>query len=201
MKKFTILLGGCLLLVQMAGAQAIFKINQYNVWYKNDLMLFFTMFGNYPLNKNLSVAGYFYINALPKPGSWGEGLAGPMWTPVPGVSVGVLGGFQTNEEQVFRYSPLILVNRGRFSLFSSLEFGGKRYRWDCMAFYRFGPLKLGGELIRYFQMYAAGPRAELTFLKAQPITVFYSALWDWKGQNLASMFGIYSTFGGGKRDS
>jgi hypothetical protein len=198
MKKIPILLSGCLLIAQMAGAQAIFKINQYNVLYNKDLMLFFTMFGNYPVSRNFSVAGYFYVSALPKAGSWGEGLAGPMWTPVPGISVGVLGGFQTNEEQLFRFSPLVLVNRGHFSLFSALEFGGKRYRWDCMGFYQFGPLKLGAELIRYFQMYAAGPRAEFTFFKVQPITVFYSALWDWGGKKLASMFGVYSTFGNKK---
>jgi hypothetical protein len=198
MKKILTILAACLLVVQMAGAQAIFKINQYNVLYNKDLMLFFTLFTNYPMSKNFSVAGYFYVNALPKPGSWGEGLAGPMWTPIPGISVGLLGGFQTNEEQLFRFSPLILVNRGRFSLFSSLEFGGLRYRWDCMGFYQFGSFKAGAELIRYFKMYAAGPRVEFSFLKAQPITLFYSALWDWGGKKLASMFGIYSTFGGKK---
>jgi hypothetical protein len=44
-------------------------------------------------------------------------------------------------------------------------------------------------------MYAAGPRVEFSFIKKQPVTIFYSALWDWKGSKLASMFGIYSTFG------
>jgi hypothetical protein len=120
---------------------------------------------------------------------------------VKGISVGVLGGIQSNEDQIFRVSPIALVNRGRFSFLGAFEFGGKRYRWDCMGFYQFGPVKLGAELIRYYSMYAAGPRAELTFLKAQPITVFYSALWDWGGQKYASMFGVFSTFGGKVRPS
>jgi hypothetical protein len=195
MKKTLPILAAGLLTVQMAGAQAIFKINQYNVIYNNALMVIGTSFTNYPFGKHISIASYFYVNVMPKANSWGEGMAGPMWTPVPGISVGFLAGFQTNEDHIFRYSTMVLVNRGRFSLFSALEFGGLRYRWDCMGFYQFGSFRLGAELIRYYQMYAAGPRVEFTFLKKQPITLFYSGLWDWGGSKFASMFGIYSTFG------
>ncbi len=195
MKKIHTLLAAGLLIVQMAGAQATFKINQYDVFYNKDFMQFGTLFTNYPLGQHISIACYFYENALPKAGSWGQGLAGPVWTPVQGISVGLLAGFQTNEDRIFRFSPIALVNRGRFSFFGALEFGGLRYRWDCMGFYQVGSFRLGAELIRYYKMYAAGPRVEFTFLKAQPITVFYSALWDWGGEKYASMFGIYSTFG------
>ena len=58
-----------------------------------------------------------------------------LYTPVPGVSVGVIAGFQSNEAQMFRFSPLILVNNNGFSSFGPFEFGGGRVRWDCMGFY------------------------------------------------------------------
>jgi len=61
--------------VPRAPAQALFKLNQYNVLYRGDLMPVFTLFTTAPISRTLSVSGYFYINAFPK-GSWGEGLAG-----------------------------------------------------------------------------------------------------------------------------
>lgn len=194
MKKLFIL---CLLitgLVAPTNGQTQFKINQYNVYYNKALMPVITLFTNHKITETISATSYFYINAMPETG-WGEGLAGLTWTPVRGVSVGLLGGLQSNEAQVFRLSPIVLLNRDRFSFFGAFEFGGDRYRWDAMGFYSVGPLKIGAELIRYYKMYAAGPRAEITFWKAQPITVFYSALWDWAGSELASMFGIYTAFG------
>lgn len=188
---FTFLLAGLAIPSQ---AQTQFKLNQYNVYYKDALMPIFTLFTSHKVTDKVGVAGYFYVNALRETG-WGEGLAGLTYTPVPGITLALLGGLQSNEDQVFRYSPMLLVNRNRFSFFGALEFGGARYRWDAMGFYSFGPLKVGAELIRYYKMYAAGPRAELTFFKKQPVTIFYSALWDWAGSELASMFGIYTAFG------
>jgi hypothetical protein len=44
-------------------------------------------------------------------------------------------------------------------------------------------------------MYAAGPRMEFSFIKKQPITVFYSGLWGLADGKYTSMFGIYSLFG------
>lgn len=174
--------------------QAIFKINQYNIIYSGDLMPVITLFTNYPFNKNLSITSYFYVNAYVK-NSWGEGLAGLTFTPVKGISLGFLGGFQSNETELWRVSPIILLSKNRFSFFGAFEFGGKRYRWDAMGFYTWKALNLGAEFIRYYQMYAAGPRIEFSFLKKQPITIFYSGLWDWTFGKYASMFGIYSSFG------
>jgi hypothetical protein len=194
MKKSIFSLLIYLLISSLLSAQSIFKINQYNIYYNKGFMPVATLFCNYPINSKLSVTSYFYINAVQKTG-WGEGLAGVTYTPVPGISVGLLGGLQSNEQQVFRISPILLLNKNHFSFFGAFEFGGARYRWDCMGFYSLKSFKFGAELIRYYLMYAAGPRVELSFIKKQPVTVFYSALWDWKGSKLASMFGIYSTFG------
>ena len=188
-------------LLAPAGAQTMFKVNQYNIYYDKTFMPVLTLFTNHRISSKFSATSYCYVNATannPVTGqarSWGEVLAGGLYTPVPGVSIGVIAGFQSNEPQIFRVSPLILVSKNRFSFFGAFEFGGDRVRWDCMGFYQVKFLKLGGELIRYYKMYAAGPRAELTFFKKQPVTVFYSALWDWKGSKLASMFGIYTSFG------
>ncbi len=175
--------------------QTVFKINQYNVAYRGDVMPVFTMFTNARISKTLSITGYFYINAYPK-GSWGEGLAGLSYTPASWVTIGFLGGFQTNEPRIWRISPILLLNYKKWSFFGGFEFGGARYRWDAMGFYQIGAFRLGGEFIRYYKMYAAGPRAEFTFCKKQPVTLFYSFLWDWTYGHPAHMFGIYTTFGG-----
>jgi len=157
-----------------------------------------TLFTNYQFNKKLSVTSYFYVNAYSK-NSWGEGLFGVTYTPVQGVSVGFLGGLQSNETEIWRISPIIMLNKKQFSFFGSFEFGGKRYRWDAMGFYSVQAFKFGAEFIRYYQMYAAGPRVEFSFIKKQPITIFYSGLWDWTYGRYASMFGIFSTYGAFKK--
>ncbi len=182
------------LLSMACSGQTIFKINQYNIIYKGDLMPVITLFTNYQFNQKLSFTSYFYVTAYPK-NSWGEGLFGLTYTPVKWLSLGFLGGFQSNETELWRVSPIILMNYKKFSFFGAFEFGGKRYRWDAMGFYSVKSFKFGGEFIRYYKMYAAGPRVEFSFLKKQPITLFYSGLWDWTYGNYASMFGIYTAFG------
>jgi hypothetical protein len=174
-------------------AQTMFKINQYNIIYNEAWMPVFTLYSGHAITEKLGFSAYFYVNGA-KGSSWGEGLVGPTWTPVQGISFGLLAGFQSNEDQLFRISPLVNVNRGKFSGFASFEMGGERHRWDVMAFYQAKPFKVGGELIRFYQMYAAGPRFEITFFKKQPITLFYSGLWDWNNSEFASMFGIYTSF-------
>ncbi len=194
MKRMVLLFFSTLFFHLGASGQAIFKINQYNIIYTGDLMPVITLFTNYSFNKKLSITGYFYVNGYEK-NSWGEGLAGLTYTPVTGISVGFLGGFQSNEQVLWRVSPIVILNKNRFSFFGAFEFGGQRYRWDAMGFYSIKWFKFGAEFIRYYQMYAAGPRIEFSFLKKQPITLFYSGLWDWTYGRYASMFGIYSTFG------
>jgi hypothetical protein len=174
--------------------QTMFKINQYNIIYDGDFMPVATLYTNYSFNSKIGFTSYFYINGYNK-NSWGEGLAGPNWTPVKGVSLAFLAGFQSNEKSLLRVSPLFFVAKNRFSAFGAFEYGGKRHRWDLMAFHSLDQFKIGGELIRFYQMYAAGPRVEYSFLKKQPLTIFYSGLWDWKGEKYASMFGIYTSFG------
>lgn len=182
-----------LLAVLPAAGQTLFKINQYNIIYNQSWMPVFTLYSGHSFNEKLGFSAYFYVNGA-KGSSWGEGLAGPTWTPVKGLSLSLLAGFQSNEDQLFRFSPLINVSHGKYSGFASFEIGGKRHRWDVMAFYQVKPFKFGGELIRFYQMYAAGPRIEFSFLKNQPLTIFYSGLWDWGNQKFASMFGLYTTF-------
>ena len=194
MKKLAGLVIFAMVIHAEAGGQAIFKINQYNIVYNGDLMPVITLFTNYPITKKLSITSYFYVNAYSK-NSWGEGLAGLTYTPVKGISVGFLGGFQSNETEIWRVSPIVLLSKNRFSFFGAFEFGGKRYRWDAMGFYNWRSFNFGAEFIRYYQMYAAGPRVEFSFFRKQPVTIFYSALWDWTYGRYASMFGIYSTFG------
>jgi len=174
-------------------AQTVFKLNQYNIIHNNRFMPVFTFFGGHNFNDKVGIAGYFYVNGL-KGSSWGEGLAGPTWSPVKGLTLGLLAGIQSNEDQLFRVSPIVVYNRKQFSGFASFEYGGLRHRWDVMAFYVKNDWKFGGEYIRFYKMFAAGPRVEFTFLKKQPITVFYSGLWDWTNGLYASMFGIYSSF-------
>lgn len=183
----------CLLATTVTG-QTVFKINQYNIIYTGNLMPVITLFTNYQFSEKLSFTSYFYVNAYKK-SSWGEGLFGLIYTPVRGVSLGFMGGFQSNETEIWRISPIVMLSYKKFSFFGAFEFGGKRYRWDAMGFYSVKSFKFGGEFIRYYQMYSAGPRVEFSFLKKQPITVFYSALWDWSYGNYSSMFGIYTAFG------
>jgi hypothetical protein len=174
-------------------SQTQFKLNQYNIVHNQRFMPVFTMFGGHQITSKAGIAGYFYVNGM-EGSSWGEGLAGPLWSPVKGLTIGFLAGFQTNEDQLFRYSPILLYNYKQFSGFASFEVGGERHRWDIMAFYLMDDFKFGGEMIRFYQMYAAGPRIEFSFFKKQPVTLFYSGLWDWTNDMYASMFGIYTTF-------
>jgi len=196
-KVLFILLTG-LLTVSTLSSQTIFKINQYNIYYNKGFMPIVTLFTNHQFNEKLSFTSYFYVNAFQK-NSWGEGLAGVTYTPVKGVSLGLLGGFQSNEETIWRVSPIILLSKNQWSFFGAFEFGGKRYRWDTMGFYSVKSFKFGAEFIRYYLMYAAGPRVEFSFIKKQPVTIFYSGLWDWTYSRYASMFGIYSNFGANKK--
>lgn len=177
--------------------QTVFKVNQYNIIHGGDFMPVATLFGNHSINEKIGLISYFYINGT-EGSSWGEGLAGPSWTPAKGVSLAFLAGFQSNEKSLARVSPMFFVAGNRFSAFGAFEYGGKRHRWDTMVFYLKDSFKFGGELIRFYQMYAAGPRVEYSFLKKQPVTIFYAGLWDWKGEKYASMFGIYTSFGSGK---
>lgn len=191
----TILFGFLSLVFSLpAGAQTFFKVNQYNVILDGNWMPIFTLHSNYSFNDKLAFTSYFYVNGSEN-GSWGEGLAGPSYTPVKGLTLAFLAGIQTNEESMLRISPVLIVSKEKFSAFSSIEYGGKRHRWDLMAFYVARPFKAGWELIRYYKMFATGPRVEFSFLKKQPLTMFYSGLWDWQGERYASMFGIYTTFG------
>jgi len=184
----------CLLTISPVTGQTVFKINQYNIYSQNELMPVITLFTNHQFSEKISVTGYFYVNAYPK-GSWGEGLAGITYTPVRGISLGFLAGFQSNETELWRISPIILLSKNRFSFFGAFEFGGKRYRWDAMGFYSVKAFKFGAEFIRYYQMYATGPRVEFTFLKKQPVTIFFTGLWNWTQKSFDPMFGIFSTFG------
>jgi hypothetical protein len=177
--------------------QTIFKVNQYNIIYNGDYMPVFTLYSNYSFNSKVGFATYFYVNGYKK-NSWGEGLAGPNWSPLKGVSLAFLAGFQSNEKSLWRISPIFNISKHKFSAFGGFEYGGKRHRWDVMSFYILNKFKIGGELIRFYKMYAAGPRVEYSFLKMQPLTIFYSGLWDWQNKKYASMFGIYTTFGASK---
>ena len=158
-----------------------------------------TLYTNHQFNKKLSITSYFYVNAYSK-NSWGEGLFGVTYTPVRGVSVGFLGGLQSNETEIWRVSPIFMLDKKQFSISGLFEFGGKRYRWDVMGFYSVRAFKFGAEFIRYYKMYAAGPRFEFSFIKKQPITIFYSGLWDWTYGRYASILGIFSTFGAFKKN-
>ncbi len=188
-----LVLFSCLFHVPAPG-QTIFKFNQYDIIYSGDFMPVVTLYASYQINKTFGVASYFYVNAYPK-NSWGEGLIGPLVTPVKGITIGFLGGYQSNETELWRISPLLILSFNPWSFYGAFEFGGKRYRWDCMGFYSVKNFKFGGEFIRFYQMYTAGPRIEFTFFKKQPITVFYTALWDWTYGKYSSMFGIYTVFG------
>ncbi|MCX6225508.1 MAG: hypothetical protein NTV01_12295 [Bacteroidia bacterium] len=187
------------LMASSVSGQSIFKINQYNVYYNKGFMPIATLFANHQFTDKLSITSYFYVNAYQK-NSWGEGLVGLTYTPVPGISIGCLGGLQSNDPVVWRISPIVILSKNQFSFFGAFESGGKRYRWDAMGLYSVKAFKFGAELIRYYQMYAAGPRIEFSFIKKQPITIFYSGLWDWVNSRYASMFGIYSSFGANKKN-
>lgn len=194
LKERILLLFSGVLLSTVLLSQTLFKINQYNILYDGRIMPVFTLYSGHSFSETWGVSAYFYVNGV-KNSSWGEGLAGPTWTPLKGVSFSFLAGFQSNEAQLWRLSPLITISQKRFSGFASFEYGGQRHRWDVMAFYLMKNIKTGGELIRFYKMYAAGPRIELTLFKKQPVTVFYSGLWDWINKKPASMFGIYTSFG------
>jgi len=193
MKRILLICVVLLLSVHSLMAQATFKFNQYNVLYKGDWMPVVTLFTNYDYGNHWSFTNYFYVNAQQKTG-WGEGLVGPTYSPTKWLNVSLLGGVQSNEKSLLRGGPVIFARGKNTSFFCALEFGGKRYRWDIMAFYTWPRVKLGAELIRSYQMYATGPRCEYTFLKGQPLTAFYTALWDFTYGNYASMFGIYTSF-------
>lgn len=174
-------------------AQTVFRLNQYNIIYNGSFMPVFTLYGGQSFSEHWGLSTYFYVNGT-KGSSWGEGLAGPTYMPFKGLSISFLAGFQTNEDQLFRVSPIVSYSGKKFSGFASFEYGGARHRWDIMAFYLLKQFKAGGELIRFYKMYAAGPRVEFSFFKKQPLTIFYSGLWDWVNGKPVSMFGLYSSF-------
>lgn len=179
----------------VAEAQTTFRLNHYNTIYDGTHMPIVTLSTTYAFNEKVGFATYFYVNGT-KGSSWGEGLAGVSWRPVESLTLMFLGGIQTNEEVLYRFSPIFFFRKNNISAFGAFEWGGERHRWDVMWFYHVQSFKFGAELIRFYDMFAAGPRMEFTFLKKQPLTVFYSGLWDWDAQKYASMFGIYTTFGG-----
>jgi len=189
-----IILGFYLFSSGVVSGQTLFKINQYDVLYNGNLMPIVTLFTNYQVSEHIGITSYFYVTAYPQ-NSWGEGLVGVSYTIVKGITIGFLGGYQSNETELWRVSPIIGLYKKPFSFFGAFEFGGKRYRWDAMGFYELRRWKFGGEFIRYYQMYAAGPRVEFSFLKNNILTVFHSSLWDWVYGRYAAMFGIYATFG------
>lgn len=174
-------------------SQTVFKINQYNIVDDGRFMPVFTLYSGQSFSEHWGISSYFYVNGA-KGSSWGEGLAGPTWTPVKGLSFGFLAGIQSNEDQLWRISPIINYSGKKISCFGAFEYGGERHRWDVMAFYLIKDFKIGGELIRFYNMFAAGPRVEYSFFKKQPITVFTTGLWDWTNGKPGLMFGIYSVF-------
>lgn len=194
MKFRTILLALLVSIVsgQLQG-QTIFKLNEYNIIDDGRVIPVMTLFSAQTFSEKWGMSAYFYLNGA-KGSSWGEGLAGPTWMPVKGLSLGFLAGFQSNEDQLWRVSPIINYSSQKFSGFAAFEYGGKRHRWDVMAFYLIRNFKFGGEFIRFYEMYAAGPRIEFSFCKKQPITVFYSQLWDMTHDRPSAMIGIYASF-------
>lgn len=174
--------------------QTLFKLNEYNIIDDGRIIPVMTLFSAQSFNERWGMAAYFYLNGA-KGSSWGQGLAGPTWVPVKGLTLGLLAGFQSNEDQLWRVSPIINFTSERLSGFAVFEYGGKRHRWDAMVFYLIRNFKLGGEFIRFFGMYAAGPRVEFSFVKKQKITLFYSQLWDFTHTRPSAMIGIYTSFG------
>lgn len=181
-------------LSMVSKSQTIFKLNQYNIVDDGRFIPVFTLYSGQSFNEKWGVSTYFYINGA-KESSWGQGLAGATFTPVKGLSLSFLAGFQTNEDQLWRISPLINYAGKRISGFAAFEYGGKRHRWDIMAFYNVKKFKFGAEMIRFYQMYAFGPRIEFSVFNKQPITFFYTGLWDITHRRPSSMFGVFSTFG------
>ena len=132
-------------------AQTVFRLNQYNIIYNETFMPVFTLYGGQSFSEHWGLSTYFYVNGT-KGSSWGEGLAGPTYMPFKGLSISFLAGFQTNEDQLFRVSPIVSYSGKKFSGFASFEYGGERHRWDIMAFYLLKQFKAGGELIRFYKM-------------------------------------------------
>ncbi|MEI6173810.1 MAG: hypothetical protein WCR01_08655 [Bacteroidota bacterium] len=194
MRRLIILLTAGFLLQTAAPCQTMFKVNQYDIIYKGDFSPILTLYANHQINKRFGIMSYFYVNAAQN-NSWGQGLVGPTYTPVKGITVAFLVGYQSNEVAWWRVSPIIMLSNNHWSFFGSFEYGGTRVRWDCMGFYYLDSFKFGAELIRYYELYAAGPRIEFSFLKKKNLTIWNAELWDWSYGNLMHVFGIYATFG------
>jgi hypothetical protein len=175
-------------------AQTSFKFNQYNIFYDGALQPIATLFTNQQISEKFGFNSYFYINAYEK-NSWGEGLLGFSYAINKFVKIGFLGGFQTNETEIWRIAPIVFMQKNKFSFSGVFEFGGKRYRWDTMAFYHLKKFKLGVEGIKYYKMIALGPRFEYTLYSKYRINFFYSGLFDVTYGKYASMIGIYAIFG------
>ncbi len=194
MKKVFLLLAVITLIVSNLHAQTTFKLNHYYTIYNQVYTPVMSLSAQQSLNSRWALTSYFYVNASSK-SSWGQGLVGPTFYPVKGLGIGFLGGFQSNEKEIWRISPLVTANYDWFNLFGAFEFGGERQRWDVIALCKTGPFRVGAEMIKYFKMYATGPRVELVLFKKQPVHFFYSAMWDVTNDKYTGMFGLHSTFG------
>lgn len=194
MKRIIILLAIGLLGHFGASGQIMFKVNQYDILYKGDLSPILTLYSNYKFNNKFGIMSYFYVNGSSASG-WGQGMVGPTYTPVTGVTLAFIAGYQSNGDAWWRVSPVIMLANKKWSFFGSFEYGGTRVRWDCMGFYYFRSFKFGAELIRYYKLYAAGPRIEFSFLKRKTLTIWNAELWEWTNGNFMHVFGLYATFG------
>jgi len=194
MKVLFITIGIITLLISNLIAQTSFRINHYYTIYDGAYSPVLSISAQNQLSSRWAFSSYYYVNASRK-NSWGQGLLGATYTPVKGLGLGFLAGFQSNETEMWRISPVVTANYDWFSFFGAFEFGGKRQRWDVIALCKTGPFKIGAEMIKYYKMYATGPRVEFSFLKKQPVSLFYTALWDVTNDKYTSMVGLHSTFG------
>lgn len=190
-RKILLLL--CFVCFFVQGKTQMFKINQYNIFYDKEFYPIGTLFTNFQFNEKLGFTNYFYVNAHRETG-WGEALFGLTYSPVKILKIGLIGGFQTNEHEIWRVAPIIFFGKGPITFSGVFEFGGERYRWDAMMFYNLKHFRFGWEGIRYYKMYAIGPRLEIQFTQNPSLNIFYSALFDVTYGKFASMVGIYAVF-------
>lgn len=194
MKKASLLLPFILLTICTLSAQTTFRLNHYYTVYNSIYTPVMSLSTQQSFSPRWALTSYFYVNASAK-SSWGQGLVGPTYYPVKGLGLGFLGGFQSNEKEIWRISPVVTANYAWFNFFGAFEFGGARQRWDVIALCKTGPFRIGAEMIKYFKMYATGPRVELVLFKKQPVHLFYTAMWDVTNDKYTSMFGLHSSFG------
>lgn len=188
MRRIVYLLILCIIL--FAGTlkgQTYLSVHNYYFYYNNQIYEpTITLFTSTPLGEKTAFSSY----ALTRP-SWSQILLGINYQPAKWITAGLKIGLQSAQNgNMWRYSPMLILNKKNFSFFGVYEWGGIKDRSQIMANYRVKSFKPGIMMVQSLKFVAIGPMLEYQLPK-WPFAVYASAMLSLSDNKFASQFGIY----------